>query len=154
MTLWPLMRISPISPGATSLPSSSTSLHLDALDRRADRAGLALAVGMVERRDRRRLRQAVALEHLAAERLLEAAQDLDRQRRAAGGADAQARDVAACSRSGWFSSAPYIVGTPSKTVHASRSRISSALPGSKRGSSVTHAPPQTAAFIVQVCPKE
>ena len=62
MTLWPLMTISPTSPCSTSLPSSSTQLHLDALDRRADRADLALLVGVVEGGDRRGLRQAVALE--------------------------------------------------------------------------------------------
>src|SRR5829696_7900146 len=44
-------------------------LHLDALDRRADRARLALPVGVVERRHRRGLRQAVTLEDRAAERL-------------------------------------------------------------------------------------
>ena len=128
-------------------------LHLDAGDRRADRARLALAVGVVERRDRRGLGQAVALEHLAAERLLEAAQDLDRHRRAARGADAQRRDVDVVA-----------VGVvQQRAVHRrhaledrapSRSRISSALAGSKRGSSVIAAPLQIAAFIVQVWPKE
>ena len=52
------------------------------------------------------------------------------------------------------SSALYIVGTPWKTVTASRSMISSALSGSKRGSIVTVAPLQTAQFIVQVWPNE
>src|ERR1019366_204592 len=52
-------------------------LHLDALDRSADRAGLALAVGVVEGGHRRTLREAVALEHLAAEGLFEAAHELD-----------------------------------------------------------------------------
>src|SRR4051794_14197665 len=55
-------------------------LHLHALVRRADRAGLALLVGVVERRDRRGLREPVALEDLAAEGLLEAAEDLDGER--------------------------------------------------------------------------
>jgi hypothetical protein len=50
---------------------------------------------MVERRDRRGLAQPVALEHLAAEPLLEAAQDLDRHRRAARHADLQRRRVVA-----------------------------------------------------------
>src|SRR3954454_9448286 len=68
-------------------------LHLHALDRGADRAGLALAVGVVEGRDRRGLRQPVALEDLAAEGLLEAAQHLDRERRAARDAQPQARRV-------------------------------------------------------------
>ena len=78
-------------------PTPSTSavdeLHLDAVDRGADRARLALAVGVVEGGDRRGLAEAVALEHLAAERGLEAPEDLDRQRRAAGGADPQRRRV-------------------------------------------------------------
>jgi hypothetical protein len=52
--------------------------HLDALDRHADRAGLALAIAAVERGDRRGLREAVALEDLAAELLLEGMHDLDR----------------------------------------------------------------------------
>src|SRR3954454_14535718 len=70
-------------------------LHLDALDRRPDGARLALLVGVVEGRDRRGLRQAVALEDLAAERLLEAAQDLDGERRATRDAQPQARGVVA-----------------------------------------------------------
>jgi hypothetical protein len=53
-----------------------------------------------------------------------------------------------------WSIALYIVGTPWKIVTWSRPKISSALSGSKRGSMVTVAPMQTAAFIVQVCPKE
>ena len=52
------------------------------------------------------------------------------------------------------SSALYIVGTPWKTVTRSRSMISSAFSGSKRGSIVTVAPLETAAFIVQVWPNE
>ena len=68
-------------------------LHLDALDRSPDRAGLALAVGVVERGDRRGLREAVALEDLASERVLESAHQLDRHRRAARGAQLQGRGV-------------------------------------------------------------
>ena len=45
-------------------------------------------------------------------------------------------DVSVRSACGWLSIAAYIVGTPSKTVTRSRSRISSALPASKRGISV------------------
>ena len=40
-------------------------VHLDAVDRQADRAGHALAIAAVEGRDRRGLREAVALEDLA-----------------------------------------------------------------------------------------
>ena len=47
-----------------------------------------------------------------------------------------------------------MVGTPWKTVTPSRSMISSAFSGSKRGSIVTVAPWQIALFIVQVWPKE
>ena len=68
-------------------------LHLDALDRGADRAGLALLVGVVERRHRRGLAQAVALEHVAAEGLLEALHDLDGHGRAARRADLERGDV-------------------------------------------------------------
>ena len=70
-------------------------LHLDPLDRGADRARLALAVGVVGAGDRRGLREAVALEHDRPEGLLEAAQDLDRHRGAAGDADAQRGGVEA-----------------------------------------------------------
>src|SRR5205807_5652826 len=48
--------------------------HLDVPDGRADRAGLALAAGVVERGDRRGFRQAVSLQHRAPKRLLEPAQ--------------------------------------------------------------------------------
>ncbi len=48
----------------------------------------------------------------------------------------------------------YIVGTPSNTVTLSRSMISSALAGSKRGISVRQAPVATAALSPHVCPKE
>src|SRR5919106_800572 len=48
----------------------------------------------------------------------------------------------------------YMVGTPWKIVTWSRSMISSAVSGSKRGSIVTRAPVRTAQFIVQVWPKE
>src|SRR5262249_7483168 len=65
--------------------------HLDALHRRPDRPGLALGVRVVERGDRGGLRQPVPLEDHAAERLLEAVQDLHGHRRAAGHAGAQRR---------------------------------------------------------------
>src|SRR5437763_10263911 len=58
--------------------------HPDVPDGRADRAGPALPAGEVERGDRRGFRQAVAFQHRDAERLLEPAQHLDRQGRAAG----------------------------------------------------------------------
>jgi hypothetical protein len=67
--------------------------QLDALDGGADRAGLAVAVGMVERGHRGGLRQAVALQDDAAEGGLEAAQHLDRQRGAARHTQAQRADV-------------------------------------------------------------
>jgi hypothetical protein len=70
-------------------------LWLDAVDRRADRTGLALAVGVVERGDRRGLREAVALEDLAVERLLEPAHQLDRHRGAPGCANLERRGVEA-----------------------------------------------------------
>src|SRR3954447_18160397 len=68
-------------------------LHLDALDRRADRALLALALAVVERGDRRGLAQAVPLEDRAIELVLEVAHELAGQRRAARDTDAQRRGV-------------------------------------------------------------
>ena len=70
--------------------------------------------------------------------------------------DTHSRSVerSALSRVSQCSIALYIVGTPMKTVTSSRSMISSALAGSKRGISVTVAPLAIAAFIVQVWPKE
>ncbi len=56
-------------------------------------ARLALLLGVVERGDGARLRQSVALEHLAAELLFEALEDLDGKGRAARAAHAQARRV-------------------------------------------------------------
>ena len=132
MMLWPRMAISPTSPCGTSLPSLVDDLHLDALDRRADRARLALPVGMVEAGDRRGLRQPVALEDLAPKassnpRMTStgSAAPPDTQRRR--------QETSKRSRSGWLSRAWYIVGTPSKIVTWSRWMISSALPASKRG---------------------
>src|SRR6266540_758766 len=63
--------------------------HLDAVDRGADRAGFALPLGVVEGGDRRGLREAVALQDDAAHPLLEATEDLHRQRGASGHAHAQ-----------------------------------------------------------------
>src|ERR1017187_6501743 len=57
-------------------------LHLHVLDRRSNRPRLALAIGIVKRSDRRCLGESIALEHLAVERTIEAAQYLDRKRRA------------------------------------------------------------------------
>ena len=57
-----------------------------------------------------------------------------------------------CSRSGWCSSAVYIVGTPAKEVTLSRSISSSALPGSKRGSSVSSPRARIAMFITEFMP--
>ena len=67
--------------------------HLHPPHRRADRAGLALAVRWVERGDRRGLRQAIPLQHQTAEGFLEAAQHLDRQCRAPGDAHPQGGHV-------------------------------------------------------------
>ena len=92
--------------------------HLDAVHGQADRAGLALAVAAVEARDRRRLRQPVALEHRTA-------RSAPRSRAAPRPAAprrprcrARSDDVSASP--GWLSSAAYIVGTPSNTVARSR----------------------------------
>ncbi len=53
-------------------------------------------------------------------------------------------------RSGTVSRAPYIVGTPANTVTWCAVVIVSACSGSNRGSRVTQAPAETAAFSVQV----
>ena len=63
-------------------------------------------------------------------------------------------EQSALSHDSEWSIALYIVGTPWKSVTRSRSMISSALSGSKRGSIVTVAPTLTALFIVQVWPNE
>ena len=63
-------------------------------------------------------------------------------------------DTSALSARFAWSIALYIVGTPWNTVTPSRSMISSAFSGSKRGIIVTVAPTETALFIVQVWPKE
>ena len=63
-------------------------------------------------------------------------------------------EQSAASHDAECSIALYIVGTPWKSVTLSRSMISSALSGSKRGSIVTVAPTLTALFIVHVCPNE
>ena len=47
----------------------------------------------------------------------------------------------------------YIVGTPANVVTLSRSIISSALPGSKRGSSVSSARARTVTFMTEFMPK-
>ena len=56
------------------------------------------------------------------------------------------------SPSSW-SSAVNMVGTPSNTVTASRSRIASALAASKRGSNVSVPPAASVALSAQVWPK-
>ena len=70
--------------------------------------------------------------------------------------DMQSRsvEVSALSADSAWSIPLYIVGTPWKIVTRSRSMISSAFSGSKRGSIVTVLPLATLEFIVQVCPKE
>ena len=69
--------------------------------------------------------------------------------------DMQARseDTSALSRASQLSIAWYIVGTPWKIVTLSRSMISSALAGSKRGIIDRHAPTATEALRPHVCPK-
>ena len=67
---------------------------------------------------------------------------------------ARSEDTSASSRSSQLSIAWYIVGTPWKTVTLSRSMISSAFAGSKRGIIDRHAPTETAPLSPHVCPKE
>ena len=70
--------------------------------------------------------------------------------------DMQSRsdEVSKSSRLSECSIALYIVGTPWKIVTLSRSMISSALSGSKRGIWVIMAPTAKQAFMLQVWPKE
>ena len=57
------------------------------------------------------------------------------------------------SRSGWCSSAAYIVGTPPNVVARSRSMTFSTLPGSKRGTSVMRPRARTDTFMIEFMPK-
>ena len=59
-----------------------------------------------------------------------------------------------CSRASQLSIALYIVGTPANSVTLSRSMISSAFAGSKRGMNVSVAPDSAHAFMQHVWPKE
>ena len=118
MMLWPRMQISPRSPSGSSRPARVLDRELDAPHRVADRARLARLPEHVEARDRRGLGEAVALEDLDAELLLERAHHLDGHRRAAREAEAHAREVDAAPA--WWSSAKYMVGTPAKSVTRSR----------------------------------
>ena len=63
-------------------------------------------------------------------------------------------EVSNWSRSGWCSIALYIVGTPSNRLTRSRWMISSALPGSNRGISVSVPPAAIVALSPQVWPNE
>ena len=133
MTLWPRMTISPTSPCGTSLPSLVDDAHLDALDRRPDRSGLALRVGMVEARPPARSPRARSPRGSCTRtppRSRASPRPAAPRRRTRRAAGTRRRGL---SRSGWWSIAWYIVGTPSKMVTLSRWMISSALPGSKRG---------------------
>ena len=62
--------------------------------------------------------------------------------------------VSSPARSGWCSSAAYMVGTPSKTVTRWSWMMARAWPGSNRASSASAAPACTAAFSPQVSPKQ
>ena len=126
--------------------------ELGAADRHADRARLALAVGQVERAHPGRLRQPVALEHLrrrTPRRTRAAPRPASPSRRTRRG---RARRCRSRSRSGWCSSAVYMVGTPANVVTLSRWMISSALAGSKRGSSVSSPRARTETFITEFIP--
>ena len=101
MMFSPRITISPISPGSprpavgSSASSSAGRANSTPADRGAHRARLGRPVGVVERGDRRGLRQPVALEQRKPERLLDPAQHLDGQRGAAGGADPEGAGVEA-----------------------------------------------------------
>src|SRR3954453_16274437 len=57
------------------------------------------------------------------------------------------------SRFGWWSRAEYMVGTPANDVTLSRAMSSSALPGSKRGRSVSRPRARMATFMTEFMPK-
>ncbi len=63
------------------------------------------------------------------------------------------RRVETSAPDGCWSSAAYMVGTPSKTVARSRATASRTAPGSNRGIRTREAPLRTAALMVQICPK-
>ena len=139
------MTISPISPSATSASSSSRRSNSHPADRRADRAGLGRPVGVVERGDRGGLGQPVALQHLDAERLLDAAQHLQRQR---GAARAQTRrcEVSNRSLSGHREQRHVHGRHAEEDVHpVAGEDLQRLLAGSNLGSSVMQAPPAIAA---------
>ena len=119
-------------------------LHLDALDRRADRADLALLVGVVEGGDRRGLATARSPRGSCS-------RTPSRTPRMSSPGIAEppeqqslSDEWSRSSRASPLSIALYIVGTPANTVTLSRSMISSALAGSKRGMNVSVAPRQRA----------
>ena len=76
-------------PLADVIPVTVDQPHFDAGDRGSDRAGLPLAVRVVEGSHRRRLGQSIPLKDRAAEFRLETFEDLDRQRCSARHAQAQ-----------------------------------------------------------------
>ena len=134
MTLWPRIATSPTSPGRHRGAGVVHQAHLHAGDRGADRARLADPVRMVERGHRRCLRQPVALQDRAAERVLEAAQDLDRAgprrpTRTAGARTRRPRRGPGDAAAPRTSSARPRRSSPSRWLIISR-----AAPGSNRGS--------------------
>ena len=139
-------RVITLTPRTTSSPTCSPArrqravlrvpdLDLDAADRLADAVDPPFLGAQVERRGRRGLGQAVALEDHDAEGALELVDHLGGDRRAAGDARRAATRGRRSRGPGWLSSAMYIVGTPSNTVTRSRWITSSTVPASNRGTS-------------------
>ena len=113
---------------AASLPSSSTTFTSHTGTGTPDAVGLALVVDAgVQRRDRRRLGEAVAVARRApGEHCLDPAHELGRGRRAAVADRRDARDVARREVDGDASTCHTIAGTPPNVVMRSRSISSSA----------------------------
>ena len=112
----PRITISPISPSPTSMIVRVAQAELDAADRRAHRSRLGRPVRMVERGDRGGLGEAVALQQREPEGLLDPAEHLHRQRRAAGRGRSAGRWCRSAPGPCTASRAMYMVGTPRKTV--------------------------------------
>ena len=114
------MTISPGSPCGDLVVVVVDDLHLGAADGDADRARLALAVGEVERghaRSSRTGRSPRAPSRRTPRRSRAAPRPASPSRRRRRG---PARTTSKRSRSGWCSSAAYIVGTPANVVARSR----------------------------------
>src|SRR3954466_13854039 len=130
------MTTSPRSPCGSSLSSSSTTFIS------VPPTGTPIEPGLRSRSGRLNEPMPVVSERPYPSSTLASKASSTRCSTSTGGADPPAtqrsiEETSCCSRSGWWSRAVYIVGTPANDDTPSRSMISSALPGSKRGTRVS-----------------